>query len=150
MVNSSYSFMRTRKAKTYIQKHMHNRYEFVYFFTGKGLLEFENKLFHFTPNSYYFMRPNVLHSELYENTGKSLVLWFNIPEEFEIKTMAQNDALLNLNSLAEKIRNEMKNNLYRHDLIINALMSEIAVLLARQQYFKTNETGHVLKTAFLI
>lgn len=145
MIKSAYSFMRTRSAKTHIQSHSHDRYEFVYFFNGKGTLEYENKAFTFTPNSYYLMVPNTLHSELYENTGKSLVLWFNLTEEFSIKSVAQYDIALNLNKLAEQIRQEMHERLHKHDLIIDALMSEITVLVARQQYSKSGDSVHMLQ-----
>lgn len=145
MIKSSYSFMRTRTAGTHIQSHSHERYEFVYFFSGRGIMEYNDKSYEFSPKSYYLMEPGFAHSEIHINTGKSLVLWFNLSEGFTVKSVMQTDTDLNLGDLAEQIRQEMKQRLYRHDMVIDSIISTIVLYIARQQYAKYADSGHLLK-----
>lgn len=145
MVNSVYSFMRTRTAKTFIQPHAHDRHEFVYFFSGKGTLTIENTNYTFAAGSYYFLTPETTHSELYENTGKSLVLWFNLPENTSISSIVQDNTKLNLDDLSTQIRQELKTRLYGYDLIVDAITAKITVLIGRQQNSKTVNTGYGLQ-----
>lgn len=137
MPQSTYSFVRTRKCKVYIPTHSHKNYEFVYFFSGKGTLWYENKQTTFSAGCYYLMEPGVLHSELYENTGKSLVVQFDKPQEdFNLSSLFQSDTALNLKRQCERILEELKNRLFGYDVVVESIMKEMLVLLARQQHKK--------------
>ena len=43
MQDSTHTFIRTRKAKLFIPMHSHKQYEFVYFFSGSGIVEYAGK-----------------------------------------------------------------------------------------------------------
>ena len=144
MISSNFAFMRSRTAKTKISLHSHKTYEFVYFYSGRGLLEYDETQFEFSAGSYYLMEPNKEHSEFYYNTGKSLVIQFDLNIESDLFSISQNDVSLNLYSLVERIRNEQKEKLYGYNNLIDGLTMEIIIMLSRQRNLKTTQNNHIL------
>ena len=43
----TYSFTQKREKKFEIKPHVHDKFEFVYFFSGKGTIKYKNKVFDF-------------------------------------------------------------------------------------------------------
>lgn len=142
-----YTFVRTRTSGTKIPMHTHKCCEFVYFLSGSGTLEYDDTVFEFSAGSYYYMEPNKLHSEIYHQTGKSLVVWYPFPFELGLKSIAQNDSILNLYKISEYIRAEHKTQLDNSDTMINALITEIMILLDRQQSLKKHNTEYLIHNA---
>lgn len=137
--------MRSRTAKTKIAMHGHKTYEFVYFFSGRGLLEFDDTSFEFSSGTYYLMQPQKQHSEFYFNTGKSLVIQFDLPADMGLLIpIAQNDVSLNLYPLLERIRNELREKQYGYNDLVEGLTAEIVILLSRQRHVKDKQPDQSL------
>ena len=134
MLNILISFMRSRKAQTKVSIHSHKAYEFVYFFSGKGVLEYDENSFEFSKGSYYLMEPEKKHSEFYYNTGKSLVIQFESPEDLPVLSLAQKDDKLNLYPISERIHLELTDQQYGFFSLIQGLTNEIIILLSRQHH----------------
>lgn len=146
----SYSFVRSRKAKTLIPGHTHPKYEFVYFFGGKGTLEYDGKAVPFSRGSYYIMENGMLHSELYENTGISLVVQFTPPfDELKIASLVSHDTVLHIGDICEHMREELKNRKFGYEIVVDGLMREIVTLIARNRYSKCNLSDNGLTDAIL-
>ena len=93
MAKPVYSYVRTRKAKTFIRIHAHKVYEFVYFFGGKGVINYNGASIPFGRGTYYVMESNVLHEEIYEQTSTSLVVQFVPPYDIlRFDSVVLNDA----------------------------------------------------------
>ena len=139
-----YAFVRKRSAGTKIAPHSHSFFEFVYFFDGDGVLEYGDTAFRFSSNTYYLMAPGMAHSEFFEHTGKSLVLWFELPAESALVSVVQNDSVLSLYAIAERIGQEIGLCLYGYEKLVASLITEISVLLGRQQSLKRQSQGYAI------
>lgn len=150
MAELFYSFIRSRKAKTFIPDHSHQRYEFVYFFGGKGVLEYNGKKVPFSKGTYYIMESNELHNELYENTGISLVVQFIPPfDELKLNSLVSNDTVLDLSHICEHMREEHKKHLLGYDIMIDSSMRQILTLLFRMSHIKTKMPVDGIRNAIL-
>lgn len=137
--NSTYSFVRSRRAKIFIPDHSHPKYEFVYFFSGKGTLKYGDKCIQFSAGTYYIMESQDLHSELYENTGISLVVQFMPPDDsLKIGSLVSNDSKLNIKQICTQMREELKNRYFGYNIIVDGLMRQIITLIARMMHVKNN------------
>ncbi|MDD6994640.1 MAG: AraC family transcriptional regulator [Candidatus Borkfalkiaceae bacterium] len=153
MEDSTYSFVRSRRANVFIPNHTHSKYEFVYFFSGKGTLNYEGKTIQFSAGTYYIMESQVVHSELYENTGISLVVQFMPPESLKIPSLVSNVSTLNIKEICTKMREELKNHFYGYDIIVDSHMREIVALIARMMHVKNGKgenTGGIINAILYI
>jgi len=147
---STYSFVRSRRAKTYIPDHSHPKYEFVYFFSGKGILKYQGKSMPFSAGTYYIMESGVIHSELYENTGISLVVQFMPPDEnLHVPSLVFHDSKLNINPICAQMREELKNRYYGYETVVDGLMRETLALVARMLHIKKGDSRGGVKDAVL-
>ena len=145
MQNSTHTFIRTRKSKLFIPMHSHKQCEFVYFFSGNGIVEYNGKKYEFGEGSYYFMNKGVAHSELYKKTGMSIVVWFDLDESVSIPDLFQHNTNLNISDICEQIREELKNRFYSYKTMVDYLMRQIVVLLERQMQSKSEIKQHSIR-----
>jgi len=90
------------------------------------------------------MKPGKVHGEIHERTGKSLVLWFELPFESDFVSIAQNDSALSFHGIAERIRSEIKERLFGYDKLVASLITEIVVLLGRRQSLKKQNSDYMI------
>lgn len=145
MQNSTHSFIRTRKSKLLIPIHSHKQCEFVYFFSGSGIVEYNGNKYEFSEGSYYFMNKGVAHSELYKKTGMSIVVWFDLDDTVNIPDLFRYNTNLNISGICEQIREELKNRFYSYKTMVDHLMRQIVVLLERQMQSKSEIKNHSIR-----
>ena len=145
MIKSCFSFLRNRHCNTTVVSHAHKSFEFVYFLTGNGQIEYQDIRFEFSAGSYYLMPPDVFHAEFFSSDSQSLVIQFDntlIPWN---RALVQNDSTLNLYHHVELILSELHNKHFAYDFIIDCHMTELFVSLCRQHETRLNTTSQTLE-----
>ena len=143
MIKASNYFLRTRQSNLFIPSHTHTSYEFVYFFTGDGILEIDNKKVKFKANSYYFVGPNIPHSEFYETEGYSLVIRYDSDEPFNTSLLYGHDESHSLLHFINKIATEINNTNYGFESVINSVFNEMMIKLARKDINLSTKMNHM-------
>ena len=129
MVQATSYFLRTRQQRLYIPLHSHNSCEFVYFLSGQGTLDFNGKKVDFGPHTYYFVSPEISHSELYDKGGHSLVIRYNKSKSFNhlfLYRQDDSDSIFDhINMIVDKI-NDLDN-----ERTINKIFNEIIKIIKK-------------------
>lgn len=141
----TYSFTQKRENKFVIKPHVHDKYEFVYFFSGKGTIKYMNNVFDFAERSYFVMEPNVSHCHFYSEQSNCLIIWFKPNEQIKLKSTAKNDLQFEISTLCQKIRDELERKAQNFDKMTNAIANEIIFHLIREQDKKEENNNYILK-----
>lgn len=139
--------MRKRRKNAKIVNHAHSRHEFVYFFSGTGIVNYEENVFNFSPGSYYFVQPDTAHDEFYHSSGQSLVIHFDTDKEIIPNNLAQNDFNLNLYPIVENIKKELQDKLFGSEIVIQNHIIDILIMLCRQQRFRSRINPKLLENS---
>lgn len=142
-IKDIFSFTEKRAANSTIYPHSHDRYEFIYFFKGKGTINYNNISYEFEDLSYCLMEPKISHSHFYKEKSDCLIIQFTL-SEVSISSIVQKDALFKISNLCNKISEELNLKSYKYSYVINAIVNEIAVLIARTQFKKEQSYTYML------
>lgn len=140
----TYSFTQKREKKFEIKPHVHDKFEFVYFFSGKGTIKYKNKVFDFAERSYFVMEPNVSHCHFYSEQSNCLIIWFKPDETIKLKSAARTDLQFEISTLCQKIRDELEKKAQNYDKMTNAIANEIIFHLIRAQDKREDENNNFM------
>lgn len=134
----TFLFVRKYKKNRVISEHLHNVYEFVYYFNGTGHATCNNSKSSFYKDSFVIIPPNVQHSETHIGTGHILAIGFSSDKDLTLKNQMYNGFDPKIYSLVQKIKLEfIKKEEYFED-IIETLLNELVLYLQRSQKKETS------------
>jgi len=148
-----YMFTNEYEKDTFIKNHVHNCYEFVYYYYAEGYsnysenkekevsseynnvdefpgLELPSKL-KFSDGSVSIYEPNVIHNEHNEADARILAIGFLVDETFDLKTKTYPNVDRNVQLLIERITMEFERKANNYRLVIGSLLLIILLYLQR-------------------
>lgn len=143
LVYDTYSFTQKRDSEFIIKPHSHDKYEFVYFYSGKGTICYGEEKFDFSARSYFLMEPQVIHSHYYSEQSNCLIVWFEAKDKPDLTSTAESDTSITISSLCNRIRTELEDKALNYDKMINALANEIILTLIRNRAGKEKEEVNI-------
>ena len=139
-----------------IVPHGHNCYEFVYYFSGKGISHYDkattsipnsyikyfgadltdSNSFNFSSSSYTMFKPNTLHDEKHYDSASIIALGFDLKDKsIELDTNCYIDTDNVVLGYIRKIATEYKNKYFQFQSVIESYISQMLIDIKRK---KTN------------
>lgn len=170
MVKFKYLFIRKYKSeKLQIRPHVHDCYEFVYYYKAQGegmyventnenppvtdkiicYLNGQNmsgaKSFRFTDDSYAIFRPYTVHDERHEKQADLIAFGFYLDDScgLEIKNSAHKDANASILPYVKQIRDEYMNKFTNYENMICALITQLLTHIYRKENKQINSDNEI-------
>ena len=170
MIKLKYLFIRNYRSKTLkIRPHVHDCYEFVYYFKAQGRGSFikgkENihlgkdlNLFYlndqniknaeqydFTDNSYAIFEPYTVHDEQHEIQANIITFGFYLDEScpLDVKNCFHKDGGTSIFPYVKQIRDEYMNKFSNYENMICSLITQLITILYRKENKQINNNNEI-------
>lgn len=133
----------SHKTGHYVPMESHNQYELVYYRYGMGLTRIGDKEYNFSPNTFVFIPPHVMHDETHYADCELIFIRIQSDEILPVGIFTdKNDIVYNL---ALAIQNETRQQNIAYKDMIEILLNELIIFLER---FSNNEHGKKQNKSF--
>ncbi len=143
MFSEFISFTKSKHPEKYfVQNHLHNCYELVYYLSGSGKTVINNKTYEFFPDTFAVISPHEIHNESADESVNLMFIGFDIGE-YSLKSGLYSDANGVVKDILKKIHVELNERnthfKYRINLLTELLIFNVLRFDKRTE--NTEESG---------
>lgn len=170
MIKLKYIFLREYKnANLFIQQHMHDCFEFVYYLNANGQCNLikndivhpeikelnifysnsfnygNNYQFDFSPNSYSIIEPFTIHSEQHRQKANLIAFGFYLDDKIsnDVKSFFSADKHNAILPFIDQIINEYKNKFYNYENVICSTIMQLLTTIIRKNKNQLNTNDEI-------